>query len=691
MFAKSLAVTVKNQPERKRIAMKKIALIVLCTAICLSFLAACGEPDDTTAPEKTTTYDYDKIPEVIEPHEKKTLTAEELNFSSVLTRTSKYWVADAAVDDNGDLLITSYNPGTTVITLTNNYSETLDVTVTVGLDYSIKSAEYTPFELPEKHAFVTDFGASPDKADNASAIQAAIDSLPDGGTVYVPRGIYKSKIIELKENITLRLEGVLPEYNTQYTAELDRRISDGEFAVILSIGGDMFVNHKPGGWGRTGADNFSVIGGVIDMAGQSRCFIWCCADGVLLQNVIMKDCLGNHAIQITGSKNVTIRDCMFAGYKENTGANNETIQIETSHPGAINSSSSKKQSYFDYYEYISCENITFENVYFGRSIKNDSHNIPIGHHAQHAGDVVRGLKIIGCTFDNPRQAALRAFSYSDVEIAECEFISNVANSSNANRAIIELTLATGDVFYNSGYLTIEADRGGCRNLDIHDNVFTLGANSQKNCVIETLKTGNTSSDAVAYLSKMLYADYKAKPVYFTGYKLMTNRMENIRVYDNEINVENSANCLFRFLGVKGLLIENNTINTENKLANGVLNGEIIEGSMIGGSSSADYYAKNFTVSALPKNSKVPILLESENGEIEAFCKGSSNDYKTITFSIKEGGIINRYTDGDGRLYIEPIADEGYVFDGYYVGEDKLDGEKFEFDTAVAVELRFVAE
>ena len=99
-------------------------------------------------------------------------------------------------------------------------------------------------------------------------------------------------------------------------------------------------------------------------------------------------------------------------------------------------------------------------------------------------------------------------------------------------------------------------------------MFTLGANSQKNCVIETLKAGKISTDATVYLSKMLYADYKAKPVYFTGYKLMTNRMENIRVYDNEINVENSATTLFRFLGVKGLLIENNTINTENQLAVG---------------------------------------------------------------------------------------------------------------------------
>ena len=46
---------------------------------------------------------------------------------------------------------------------------------------------------------------------------------------------------------------------------------------------------------------------------------------------------------------------------------------------------------------------------------------------------------------------------------------------------------------------------------------------------------------------------------------------------------------------------------------------------------------------------------------------------------------------DGQLYVEPIAEDGYVFDGYYVGDAKIEPGRFEFDTTTTVEMKFVKE
>lgn len=58
---------------------------------------------------------------------------------------------------------------------------------------------------------VQDFGAKGDGTDATSTIQAAIDSLPQpqGGTVYVPPGLYLvNRAIDLKDNVHLKGSGV---------------------------------------------------------------------------------------------------------------------------------------------------------------------------------------------------------------------------------------------------------------------------------------------------------------------------------------------------------------------------------------------------------------------------------------------------------------------------------------------------
>lgn len=677
--------------------MKKLLLVFLALLMCAMPLVSCGGDDVTTEkPEETTAYDYDKIPEVIEPHETKTLTKDELGYrASVVSGTSKYWVADAKVDETGSVIITSYNPGTTVITVKNSYSEKIELTVTVGLDYSIESVEFEKFEMPEKYVYATDYGIKPTNTgdENSAAFQAAINALPDGGTVYVPRGIYEiKKTIEVGSNITLRLEGVLPEYNTEYSASISSKVNSGKFAVIRAGGGDMFINHKHNDWGRIGNDNIAFIGGMLDMNGKNRCFIWCCADGVLLENVIMKDCPNNHAIQITGSDNVTIRDCMFAGYNDNNKANvttAETIQIEATTPGAISGNHQTSPSRFEEYEYYHCENIVIENVYFGKSDKYGTHTFPIGHHGHTDKSSANGLKILDCTFENPRVVAIRCYGYSNVEIAGNKFISNQGEALGGNgRYMIELTFATSDVKYGGSYLAIGYARTACLNYDIHDNVFEIGESSNMGGVLKTLASGTVSFDAKAE-KDLLVKDFYKNPSYkFTGYKMVGNRVENLNIHDNKIAMKNNAVAsAFHLSGVRGLNLENNEIESTKTLVSSKISGEELYGVQATGNCTLlKDFEKNFVVLGNSKNTTVPILMTGGEADIEAFCTASSG--ATVTFSAGEGGKIERRAEADGVLYVEPAADEGYTFDGYYVDGVKIDGARFDFNTTTTVEVRF---
>lgn len=675
--------------------MKKSIVILLCVLMILPLLLISCKKDDggEETPEATTTaatteYDYSKIPDVIEPHERKLVTAPELGMLAYCTYTEKYYVADAKVENNGDITLTSYNPGTTLITVKNSYGEEMSINVTVGLDYNFEKIDINEFEMPEDYVYANKFGMSPDKDNNASALQKAIDSLTDGGVVYIPKGNYKCGFVQLKNDVTLRLEGIIPEYNTEFTDELAERIESGDdFARIIAVDADMFANTARKEYGRNGADNFEITGGVIDMNGKARGFIWCCAENVLLENVIMKDCPNDHAIQVTGSKNVDIRNVMFAGY--NAGSNvsgSELIQIETSHPGAIQGYTATK---FDENEFYNCENVTVENCYFGRSDRYDSATYFIGHHVHNAAPSVTGLKVKGCTFDDPRVVAIRAYAYADFEISDCKFISDRANSAvSEERYMVELTLNNGSVKLPSGaYLATAETRGGCNNVRIHNNEFVLGEESQIVGFVRTLNMGIVAYDAMGYSNISRAEFYTSTPKSFTGYELVTARISELRIYDNMFTVQNDANeTLFYLNGVRGMELKGNTFD---------MWGELIEdeddyGVYSEKSTSMEDYKRNFVIGAVSANSSVPIVLETPDDEIEAYCTASDKSrVYTLTVVCDEGGVIERRVDEDGVLYVTPVAEKGYEFAGYSVDGDTVDGGSFGFKEATVIKAIFV--
>ena len=139
-------------------------------------------------------------------------------------------------------------------------------------------------------------------------------------------------------------------------------------------------------------------------------------------------------------------------------------------------------------------------------------------------------------------------------------------------------------------------------------------------------------------------------------------------------------------------IENNEIESPEPFVTGTLNdGTEIYAARAISCYSMDQYEDTLKVAAISANTLAPIVLCGGETEINAFCTyPNKNAVCIITFEASEGGNVERWTD-DGALFIEPVPDEGYVFDGYYVDGERVDVERFDFDKTTTVELRFALE
>jgi polygalacturonase len=78
-----------------------------------------------------------------------------------------------------------------------------------GTDYvlSVEGFAELAFTAPRETAFIdiTDFGASPEGADNAEAFARAIAAAPAGATLYVPPGIWRTRPVFLKSDLNVYL------------------------------------------------------------------------------------------------------------------------------------------------------------------------------------------------------------------------------------------------------------------------------------------------------------------------------------------------------------------------------------------------------------------------------------------------------------------------------------------------------
>lgn len=667
-------------------------MFLVCALLLVFALCSCQPeqtPDETTVEESTA--DLSAILGV-----EHVVSQKELGCTPFSAVPADAGVVEAKVFDR-ELILTGQGVGSTSVTVTNTYGEEFEVSVVCDAVNGISvSGAYAP---DEKSVDVRDFGAG--SADNATAaIQKAIDSLPDGGTVYIPRGTYTISQIQLKEGVSLKLEGLLKDYTQSYTqAGAQRAVARGDFAVLRTDGsGDMFINHKNHDYGRNGCSNFSITGGMLDMKGKVRCFIWCCADNVLLKNVVLKDCPNNHAIQVTGSTNVRILDCMFAGYNYTTNNTTaEVIQIEQTHPGAIGGGDNPA-SKFAVGEYYSCSNVEISGCYFGRSDTYDAPTYAIGHHGQVHKSAVTGLKITGCVFDSCRCSAIRYPAYSDVLISGNRFISDRANSVSDDAVSYQISLYLKDsdisikttnasgasvtAYYARKYACI-----GSIGTVIENNVFEFSGATKMRGAVKAVS--NLYDSDVMYDTSTAFINwYTDTPAIQRGFKLVQNRIEDLTVRGNKIIVDDKFTGSGRFFEmryVKGLLCEDNTVEGKSYNVSSVVDGVSIEYAQAVGCTSMAQYQRKYTVSAI-RTCPVDILLGGEGG-MTLRCMSTSAKRLTL---LSDGGRLLLSVNDDGSLSVTPVPDEGKTFAGYEVTSGTLtqNGNRSEFSDNVTVTAKF---
>lgn len=354
------------------------------------------------------------------------LPAEQLGLSPSLVRSDASCVA-AEVETDGTVFLVPLCLGEAVLTVCNTYSESAEIVVSVSeeltLPYSLR-----PFEAPAARANVLDFGADgTDQKDDTQAIQRAIDSLTEGGTVYLPAGVYSVSNLILREGVHLRLAGCLPDATVGYTDEIAAWVNSGELAMLRTNYGSshMFYNLDRGGYCTEGASSFSFSGGMIDCRSGTMAFVWACADNVLLENCIIKDNPNNHAIQIEGCSNVMIRNVMFAGYAYGGENTRETIQIEPTAAGAISSNYAASPIKCKDGDFHFNQNVVITGCHFGKSDTCGPHLTPVGHHSTTGGKtVVDGLEFSGNVVEDPLLYGLHLLNYANVKVVNNIFISD---------------------------------------------------------------------------------------------------------------------------------------------------------------------------------------------------------------------------------------------------------------------------
>ncbi len=673
-----------------------IAMLLLVSALMITCLAGCkkdGDGESTT--EQTTAPKGD-------PVDNKTVTHRSLNFYPWSVTTDNDYIADAVIDDNNEKLkINVYSDGVATLTVKDYWDNTATVEVTVE-NSKITDCKVSAFSDP-KSVNIKIQGGGRGVQDDTALVQKYIDGFKDGGTLYFPAGTYNLGNIQLREGITLKLQGKVEDIAAGYTDELAKRVADGEFAIFR---GAFLTNYDINvrGGGNYGASNISIIGGMIDLNGEiaSGAQIDLNLDGpanersggglafsrgenLLVQNVLFKDGYATHFIQLAGVKNATVKDCMFAGYvvKPNTLGSTtdildsrETIQIEQGHAWACTN------QMLNAGEFYYCENVTVDGCYFGDSDQAGYQLVPIGHHGDNGPASVTGLKITNNIFDNPYLAGIKVLNYVDVEITNNKFISEEKGHGFRNTALIDLVVRNWDMYVNdadddpslkvdtkfmdeNGTLVsgkflaaMKYESDGLKNFDISGNEFVISGNSDKRAI--SLKSSaytygvNTEKNVIKLVQGETYG--KA----YTGFVKSTNFASDISFTNNKISVTSNnlgKNAPVLFSDVYNLTVKDNTV----ELGDGVSFSQSYGGvSGISVLNEKNYVVSNtFTVNASLQGCK--IILPNGKGGTITYTTSSSAILKLIP---TEHVRFKFEITSPKELVITVVCDDGYAFDGW---------------------------
>ncbi len=667
--------------------MKKILLLLIPLVLLLCIcLGACKEDTKPVDTDETTTARTRG-----EQVDFQSMRAKYFGLFPYSVESSDLYVAEANVTSSGTVTVRGYEEGTATLTIKDYWDHAVTMTAKVeggALELTVNE----PFSS-EQVVNVRLAGASGNgSVDDTEAIQAAIDSLPNGGEVLVPAGIYSVSRLILHEGIQLKLQGKADNVKLGYTDELAEQVNGGqEFAVLqLNIGGTLLYNHDPSGSGNLGESNITVSGGVIDMNGAiaagkvqvdteqagpmnltkasgTGAVIISCGENFLFENVIFKDVYNGHVMQLTGVSNVNIRDCMFAGYvcrSETKGSSSdititrEVIQIEYAHSGAI------PPSTFEAGEFYYCENISITGCYFGDSDKCADPLTCIGQHGANGPANCDYVTIEDNVFDNPYYCALRMPNYTNVSIKNNVFLSE--RKGRPNGYFIELLMITGDRTYtdsqNRTVLVAKSyEIDGLQNFTIENNDFQITGESNKR-VLSAVSTSLTPRlNAVSDVLKLKKGELEG--TYYTGFLKQTNYIGNLNFSNNHIaitspNINKDYSILMN--SVVGLTFEGNSFDVDSGIAFTYSYND--QPGVVMKNAIANEDVNGLMIECILKNKYV--VLPTATGTIQIQSDGILHYLKLIPGSdyIKIGYEI----DSQGNAVIQVQCEEGHTFTGWTV-------------------------
>lgn len=224
--------------------------------------------------------------------------------------------------------------------------------------------------------------------DDTKALQACIDELKDGGTVYFPDGTYL-------------LSGALIFYSNQ-TLKFSDKATLLRSAASEPLTRYLLASYSEPEWGGyEGTHDVVISGGIFDgnekLDERSTLVNTVHCNNIVIENCRFVHCAHWHFIEINGTQNVIIQNCVFDGPSytyNNEGLYNEQVQLDMSRNGSYGPVYDCDGRLIDFCcDDTVCRNITIRNNIF------KCNGFPaIGHH----GDIDHNnILIENNIFDGP--------------------------------------------------------------------------------------------------------------------------------------------------------------------------------------------------------------------------------------------------------------------------------------------------
>jgi len=325
-------------------------------------------------------------------HTNVTATYDDANNRVLLTSTASAAISTEQIQDAAAPLL----------------NHAFHTNITASYDDANDRVLLTATASPQTNLYdvVRDYGVVAGEANSATKIQNALNaaSASGGGTVYIPPGTYNiGATLQIFAGTTLLLTPKTVMFRTFSSSPM---LANGANGASYS--------------GYNGQGNIRIIGGIWESRAQA--YPTTPAMGmsighgtdIIIQDLVISNIGGYHAIEINACKNVRIKNCRFTGFID-TGSRSysEAIQIDLAKGSAY-------FGWFGAYDNTPCEDVVIDSCYFGPSGTSGTTSWPsgIGTHSYTAGYYHTNVKMINNYFDGMTEFAIRTYvMYKNLIIA----------------------------------------------------------------------------------------------------------------------------------------------------------------------------------------------------------------------------------------------------------------------------------